>query len=53
MLVEFYAREVVVQQQHAAQQHAQQMSSAHVGADEVYMRDRSAASDSTQTPTPP
>ncbi|ERF68037.1 hypothetical protein EPUS_06427 [Endocarpon pusillum Z07020] len=53
MLVEFYAREVVVQQQQAAQPHAQQISSMHAGADEVYMRDRSATSDSTQTPTPP
>jgi PHO85 cyclin-6/7 len=43
MLVEFYAREVVVQQQHAAQQHAQHVASSQGGADEVYMRDRSAA----------
>jgi len=51
MLVEFYAREVVVQQQHAAQQHAQHVAGSHGGADEVYMRERSAAS-STQTPKP-
>jgi PHO85 cyclin-6/7 len=51
MLVEFYAREVVVQQQHAAHQHAQHLASSHGAADEVYMRDRSAAPDSTQSST--
>lgn len=51
MLVEFYAREVMVQQQHAAQQHAQQAASDHTTKDEIYMRDRSAAPDSTTTPT--
>lgn len=48
MLVEFYAREVVVQQQHAAQQ----VGASQLGADEVYMRDRSTGSSTTQTPTP-
>jgi PHO85 cyclin-6/7 len=49
MLVEFYAREVMVQQ-HAAQQ--EYISSTHVGVDEIRMRDRSTTPDSTQTPTP-
>ena len=49
MLVEFYAREVVAQQQYAQMQHAQQMSNPH--GDGIYMR--SSGVGSQQTPTPP
>lgn len=52
MLVEFYAREILAQQQHAAQQHAQYVAGNHVGLDDVYMRDRSAARGSVRTATP-
>lgn len=50
MLVEFYAREVVVQQQQSTKQHPQHAAGSHGGGDEVYMRDRTAAP-SAQAPT--
>jgi len=48
MLVEFYAREVVAQQQYAQMQHAQQLSGSH--GEGVYMRGPGVGG---QTPTPP
>lgn len=54
MLVEFYAREVVTQQQHAQQQHAQRLARSHDWNDGVYMRSSGErTSTSQQTPTPP
>lgn len=54
MLVEFYAREVVAQQQHLHQQHAQRLARAHDWNDGVYMRSSGErSSKSQQTPTPP
>lgn len=54
MLVEFYAREVVAQQQQVQQQHAQRLARSHEWNDGVYMRSSGErASTSQQTPTPP
>ncbi|KAL9619507.1 MAG: hypothetical protein Q9160_005870 [Pyrenula sp. 1 TL-2023] len=54
MLVEFYAREVVAQQQHMHQQHAQRLARTHDWNDGVYMRSSGErSSKSQQTPTPP
>ena len=54
MLVEFYAREVVVQQQQqTVPQLEQDVSSSHGGADEVYMRDPSSAAAPSSTRTHP
>ena len=48
MLVEFYAREVVTQQQIAAQQNAQRLATAH-GGDGMYMREGAARSSQIAT----
>lgn len=53
MLVEFYAREVVTQQQHAQHEHQQRQTASHPGIEGVYMMGSSSGGGVHQTPTPP
>ncbi|KAL9113759.1 MAG: hypothetical protein Q9227_002204 [Pyrenula ochraceoflavens] len=54
MLVEFYAREVLVQQQHFQQQHTQRLAKGQDWSDGVYMKGSAEhRPQAAQTPTPP